>query len=128
MRLLVGLVLAVTLVSPSGRAASVAPAEKPRHDLTVSAREIGGDDTNRFRMYGEVPTYAGRKLRIERKVNKGPFKRWSKHKTSADTGRFSFRIYGGKVGSTICYRVVVPETNSYARTQGKASCIETKPA
>jgi len=114
-------------VAPSGPSASAGTAaDKPRHDLTVAAREIGGDDTNRFRMYGEVPTYLGRNLRVERKVNKEPFKRWSKEKTS-DTGRFSFRIYGGKVGSTICYRVVVPATDSYRRTRGKASCIETKP-
>jgi hypothetical protein len=125
-RPLAGLVLAVALVAPPGPSAS-AVAAKPRHDLTVEAKEIGGDHTNRFRMYGQVPTYLGRDLRIERKVNKGPFKRWSKDKTSADTGRFSFRVYGGKVGSTICYRVVVPATDTHRRTNGTRSCIETKP-
>lgn len=119
--LVLGLVLTAAQVPAEG-------ADKARHDLTVSSEEIGGDDTNRFRMYGDVPTYPGRKLRVERKVNKGPYKRWVTQRTADDSGRFSFRIYGGKVGSTICYRVVVPETNSYRRTKGEASCIETKPA
>jgi hypothetical protein len=119
------MVLAASLLAPPASAGNAA--DKPRHDLTVAAKEIGGDDTNRFKMYGDVPTYPGRKLRVERKVNQGTFKRWAKEKTSGDTGRFGFRIYGGKVGSTICYRVVVPETGSHRRTKGEPSCIETKP-
>ena len=122
---LVGLALAATLASLP---ASAAAAQKPRHDLTVSAKEIGDDSSNRFKMFGSVPTYLGQDLKIERKVNKGAFEPWSTDATSADTGRFSFRIYGGKVGSTICYRVVVPATKDHRRTKGQASCIETKQA
>lgn len=125
-RMLVGVVLAAVLVSPSGPASSVA-AKKPRHDLAVAAKEIGGNDTNKFKMYGRVPTYAGQELRVERKVNNGRFAAWATDEASADEGRFSFRIYGGKVGSTICYRVVVPATKDYRRTKGQAFCIETKP-
>jgi hypothetical protein len=124
---LAGLVLAATLASLPA-SASEAPSKKPRHDLTVSAKEIGDDSSNRFKMFGSVPTYLGKDLKIERKVNKGTFERWSTDATSADKGRFSFRIYGGKVGSTICYRVVVPATKQHRRTKGGASCIETKPA
>jgi hypothetical protein len=123
---LVGLVLAATLALPP--ASAPAAATKPRHDLTVSAKEIGDDSSNRFKMFGSVPTYRGRDLKIERKVNNGTFEPWSTDTTSADKGRFSFRIYGGKVGSTICYRVVVPATKHYRRTKGRASCIETRPA
>jgi hypothetical protein len=121
---LVGLTLAVTLVSPPA-SAPAASAKEPRHDLTVSAKEIGGD-SNRFKMFGSVPTYLGQELKVERKVNTGSFEAWSTDATSADQGRFSFRIYGGKVGSTICYRLVVPATKDHRRTKGPASCIETK--
>jgi predicted amidohydrolase len=124
---LVGLVLAAALASLPASAPAAA-ATKPRHDLTVSAKEIGDDSSNRFKMFGSVPTYRGKDLKIERKVNNGPFEPWSTDTTSADKGRFSFRIYGGKVGSTICYRVVVPATKHHRRTKGRASCIETKPA
>lgn len=124
---LVGLGLAATLVSLPASAPALA-ADKPRHDLTVSAKEVGDDSSNRFKMFGSVPTYLGKDLRIERKVNKGTFEPWSADTTSADKGRFSFRIYGGKVGSTICYRVIVPATKDHRRTKGRASCIETKPA
>jgi hypothetical protein len=123
----VGLVLAGTLVSLPA-AAPAAAAKKPRHDLTVSAKETGGEDTNRFKMYGRVPTYLDKDLKIERKVNDGAFEQWSTDATSPDKGRFSFRIYGGKIGSTICYRVVVPATKDHRRTKGPASCIETKPS
>ena len=124
---LVGLVLAAMLgLLPA--AAPAAAATKPRHDLTVSAKEIGDDSSNRFKMFGSVPTYLGKDLKIERKVNNGTFEQWSTDATSADKGRFSFRIYGGKVGSTICYRVVVPATKHHRRTKGPASCIVTMPA
>ncbi|GAB3242201.1 hypothetical protein GCM10027448_00290 [Nocardioides dilutus] len=119
--------LAATLLSLPAQAAPAA-AKKPRHDLTVSAKEIGDDSSNRFKMFGSVPTYLGKDLKVERKVNNGTFEPWSTDTTSADKGRFSFRIYGGKVGSTICYRVVVPATKDHRRTKGRASCIETKPA
>ena len=122
---LVGLGLAATLVSLPAPAPAAA-AKKPRHELTVSAKEIGDDSSNRFKMFGSVPTYLGKDLRVERKVNKNAFEPWSTDATSADKGRFSFRIYGGKVGSTICYRVVVPATKDHRRTRGPASCIETK--
>jgi hypothetical protein len=100
-------------------------ADKPRHDLQVSSKEIGGD-TDRFKMFGSVPTYAGAELRIQRKVDKAPFKAWSTELTATGTGRFSFRIYGGKRGSTVCYRVVVPATAEHRRTKGQRWCIETE--
>jgi hypothetical protein len=122
---LVGLALAATLASlPAPAPAAVAT--KPRHDLTVSAKEMGDDSSNRFKMFGAVPTYLGKDLKIERKVNNGTFEPWSTDSTSSDKGRFSFRIYGGRIGSTICYRVVVPATKHHRRTKGKASCIETR--
>jgi hypothetical protein len=119
---LVALVLAAPVALPAPAAVA---ADKPRHDLTVAAKEIGGDGTNRFKMYGAVPTYLGQDLRIERKVNAKPFAAWSKDTTSSDAGRFSFRVYGGKRGSTICYRVVVPATQDHRRTKGPRWCIRT---
>ena len=118
----VGLVLAASLVTLPAPAANAA---NPRHDLTVSAKEIGGD-SNRFKMYGAVPTAAGVELRVQRKVNKGAFEDWGIELTAAETGRFSFKIYGGKRGSTICYRVVVPAGDGHRTTKGKKWCIETE--
>lgn len=121
-RSFVGAVLAASLVTLSAPPASAA---KPRHDLTVKAKEIGGD-SNRFKMYGAVPTAAGVELTVQRKVNKGAFKDWSTELTAVETGRFSFKIYGGKRGSTICYRVVVPASDTHRTTKGAKSCIRTK--
>lgn len=123
---LLALVLAASFVSPPAPAASAAA--KPRHDLTVSAKEIGGDGTNRFKMFGSVPTYLGQELRVQRKVSNGPFRAWSTDTTSADKGRFSFRIYGGKRGSTVCYRVVVPSTRDHRTSKGERWCIQTEAA
>ena len=125
MRASLGLVLAASLVmSPAPTA--VGAAAKPRHDLAVSAKEIGDQPAKRFKMFGSVATYAGQEIRVERKVNKGPFEAWSTDVTAAGTGRFSFRIYGGRVGSTICYRVVVPATDQHRTTKSPRWCIETK--
>lgn len=125
-RLVVGLVLAASFVtSPAPAADALGAADKPRHDLTVAGKEIGNDSSNNFKLYGRVPTYLGQDLRIERKVNKGPFTAWSTDTTSADKGRFSTRIYGGKRGSTVCYRVVVPATPDFRATKSDRWCIAT---
>lgn len=121
-RSIIGLVLAASVVTLPAPAASAA--DKPRHDLTVAAKEIGGD-SNRFKMYGAVPTAPGVELRVQRKVNKGAFADWSSELTAVDSGRFSFKIYGGKRGSTVCYRVVVPASDTHRTTKGKKWCIET---
>jgi hypothetical protein len=115
----------MTVLAGAPLAASAA-AQKPRHDLVVQAKEIGGDDSSRFKLFGRVSTFPGQELRVERKVNKGPFEAWSTDTTSADKGKFSIRVYGGKRGSTICYRVVVPATPDHRRTQGQRWCIETE--
>jgi hypothetical protein len=115
-------VLAASLGTPP---ALVHAADKPRHDLTVAAKEIGGPKTNRFKMYGAVPTAAGVELRVQRKVDKGAFADWATETTAEGTGRFSFRIYGGKRGSTVCYRVVVPSDPVHRTTKGKKWCIRT---
>ena len=98
-------------------------AAKVKHDLTANAKEIGS--TDRFKTFGKVPTYAGRKITIQRKVNKGQYTFWKKTKTRADNGKFSERIYGGKRGSTVCYKVVVPSTANYKTTKKVVGCITT---
>jgi hypothetical protein len=99
--------------------------DKPRHDLTVSSEEVSGEHTNDFRLFGAVPTYKGRKLRIQSRVNGGPWRLWKTTPTDAEDGAFSEPIYGGKRGSTVCYKVVVPSTKKYRTTKRKAACIAT---
>jgi polyphosphate kinase len=41
---------------------------------------------------------------------------------------FRTRIYPGKVGSKVCYRVVVPRTAKYQTTRVVVGCIKTQPA
>src|SRR5687767_9691445 len=105
---LVALVMAASVMLAFTSVTSANGAAKVKHDLTASAKEIG--TTNRFKAFGKVPTYAGKKITIQRKVNKGAYTFWKKTKTQADSGKFSEPIYGGKRGSTICYKVVVPST------------------
>jgi hypothetical protein len=120
--LLLALALALLVAAAPGPAAGAA---KVRHDLTVSSEEIGGDDTNRFRVLGAVPTYKGRRLKIQVRVNGGAWKLWRTSLTGAEDGAFSERIYGGKRGSTVCYKVVVPSTKRYRTTKRRAGCIRT---
>jgi hypothetical protein len=116
----VSVMLAFTSVTTTANGAA-----KTKHDLVVQAEEIGGSSSNKFRLFGTVSTYKGRKIIIQRKVNKGQYTFWKKTKTSADKGKFSERIYGGKRGSKICYKVVVPKTKNYKTTKRAVACITT---
>ncbi len=115
----------VALVMASGilLAADVAAKAKPEHDLVVTGKEI--DDTDKFKVYGSVSTYAGKRIKIQRKVNNGRYKLWKKTRTSAETGEFSEPIFGGRRGGKVCYKVVVPATNEYRTTKKRAGCITT---
>jgi hypothetical protein len=104
---------------------SAPAADKTRHDLTVSSEEVGGDDTNEFRLFGTVSTYKGRKLKIQISINSGDWKLWRTTVTDAEDGAFSHPIYGGRRGSKVCYKVVVPSTKRYKTTKAKAGCIKT---
>ena len=101
------------------------PTARPRPSTTSrpSAKEIG--TSNKFKTFGKVPTYAGKKITIQRKVNKGSYTIWKKTKTKAGSGKFSAPIYGGKRGSKICYKIVVPKTKNYKATKKVVGCITT---
>lgn len=120
---LVALVMTATVMMALTSATSANGAAKTKHDLTAAAKEIG--TTNRFKTFGKVPTYAGKKITIQRKVNKGPYTFWKKTKTKAGSGKFSEPIYGGKRGSKICYKIVVPKTPNYKTTKQVVGCIST---
>ena len=108
-----------------GDGAAAAAAAKTKHDLVVTGEEIGGEGTNKFRIYGTVATFKGRNVTIQVKVNNGDWDFWKKTATADDDGAFSERIYGGKAGSKICYKVVVPSTKRYRTTKKRAACITT---
>jgi hypothetical protein len=105
--------------------APVGAAAKTKHDLTVAAEEIGGDGTNEFRILGTVSTFKGRNLTIQIRINKGGWDPWKKTATDPDDGSFSERVYGGRRGSKVCYKVVVPSTKRFKTTKRKAGCIRT---
>ena len=125
-RFTLGLLLAASLATPPAAVAN--GADKPRHDLTVSATEIGDEGTNEFRIYGTVATFKGRNLTIQVKVDHGDWDFWKKSATAPEDGAFSERIYGGKRGSKVCYKVIVPSTKRYLTTKKRAACITTDAA
>ena len=113
-RLVVGLVLAASFVtSPAPAADGWAPPKAPPRPDGRRPRRSATTPRKSSSSTAGCPTYLGQDLRIERKVNKAPFAAWSTERTSTDKGRFSIKVYGGKRGSTICYRVVVPSTPEY---------------
>ena len=98
---------------------------KTKHDLVVTGEEVGGEGTNKFRIFGTVATFKGRNLTIQIKINQGDWDFWKKTGTDREDGAFSERIYGGKRGSKVCYKVVVPSTKRYKTTRKRAACITT---
>jgi hypothetical protein len=122
---LVLLVALGTLVPHASASASAAAAAKPRHELTVTSEEVGGEGTDEFRIVGTVPTFKGRKLKVQLKVNGGAWTLWKTSVTDGQDGSFEEPIYGGRRGSTVCYKVVVPSTKRYRTTKAKAGCITT---
>ena len=120
---LTALFLAVSLGFMASAGSATNAAAKEKHDLVAKGKEIGS--TNKFKLFGKVTTFTGRNVIVQRKVNKAAFKPWKKIKTSADKGKFSTRIFGGKRGDKICYKVVVPSTKNYKKTQARVGCITT---
>ncbi len=112
--------IGLMLVTSTGGAEA---AKKPSHNLIAKGKEIGS--TDKFKLFGKVSTFKGRKIIIQRKVNSGKYRFWKKIKTTKAKGRFSTRIYGGKRGSKICYKVVVPKTKKYRVTRDVVGCITT---
>jgi hypothetical protein len=114
---LVALILAATL-SP-GFALSADAAGKPKHDLQASGKEIG--NTDKFIAFGKVSTYPSGKIKLLRKVGSGDYKAYKKVKTR-DSGKFKTRIF--QVGNKrTCFKVVVPQTATYKKTQAGIGCI-----
>jgi hypothetical protein len=122
---LAGAVTAALLITHT--AGPVDAAAKAKHDLLVTGEEIGGEGTNKFRIYGTVATFKGRNITVQVKVNNGDWDLWKRTATAAEDGAFSERIYGGKRGSKVCYKVVVPSTERYRTTKKRAACITTDP-
>jgi hypothetical protein len=95
-----------------------------KHRVCVSGKEIG--DTNKFVAYGKVTTYKGRTIKLQRRAcGTCGWKFYKETRTSEATGWFRTRIYPGKVGSKVCYRVVVPATSRYELTRVVVGCIRT---
>jgi hypothetical protein len=114
---LVALILAATmsqaLLAPAGAAG------KPKHDLQASGKEIGKSDD--FIAYGKVPTFPSGKIKIMRKAGKGSYKAYKKVKTD---GKGAFRTSIVQVRNVrTCFKVVVPATTTYKKTQLAVGCI-----
>jgi hypothetical protein len=113
----VALVLAAT-TSP----ALLAPADaagKPNHDLQATGKEIGKSDD--FVAYGKVSTFPSGKIRILRKVGTGNYEGYKKVKTDS---KGKFRTSITQVGNKrTCFKVVVPKTATYKKTQLGIGCI-----
>jgi hypothetical protein len=121
MAILLAATLSQALVSPSR--ASVAPAAhgalmKPNHDLRAGATEVGNDH---FVIYGTLTTYP--RVGIYRSIAGGTFQLYRKVKVQ-DNGRFRTRVFQYKNLRT-CFRVAVPETQSYDQVIKAVGCIVT---
>ena len=108
-----------------GGSAGAAEAQaKEKHALFASGKEIR--NTNKFIAFGRVATYKGRTINIQRKnCGKCGWKGYKKVKTSAQNGKFRTRITAGGRGTRVCYKVVVPATARYKKTQRAIGCITT---
>jgi hypothetical protein len=116
---LVALILAATMSQ-----ALMAPADaagKPKHDLQATGKELKKSD--KFIAYGKVSTFPSGKIKILRKVGTSGYKAYKKVKT-ASNGKFRTRIYQAGNKRT-CFKVVVPETTTYKKTQLGIGCIFT---
>jgi hypothetical protein len=129
-----GLVLSLLAVGTASTAAEPGSARaipckevEGKHRVCATGKEIG--HTNRFVAYGKVTTYKDRTIKLQRRsCGTCGWKFYKKTKTSAETGWFRTRIYPGKVGSNVCYRVVVPKTTRYELTRVVVGCIRTQKA
>jgi hypothetical protein len=120
---LMALFMAVSLALVASTSPASTAMKKEKHDLIVKGKEIG--NTDEFKLFGKVSTYKGRKITIQRKVNKQDYKFWKEIKTSKSKGKYSTPIFGGKRGDKVCYKVVVPKTKQYKTTRQVAGCITT---
>ena len=113
----VALILAVTMSQ-----ALLAPAHaagKPKHDLQATGKEIGKSDD--FIAYGKVSTFPSGKIKIQRKVGKGDYQAYKMVKTDS---KGKFRTSITQVGNKrTCFKVVVPKTATYKKTQLAIGCI-----
>ena len=115
---LVALVLAVTV---SGGLMSPAQAAKPKHEGTVSAKEIG--NTNKFLIFGKITTAPGKRIKILRNAGGGKYTVFKTVKTKSNG---SFRSPITQVGrKKTCFRVEVPGGGGYKKTTYQAPCIVT---
>ena len=126
---LVALVLAALVLTPppaqATQAAPAAQAAKPRHDGFALGKEIG--ETNKFVAYGKWSSYKGKNVKVQRRAcGSCAWKLYKRTRTNAKSGWFRTRIEpGDRVGSKVCYRVVVPATGTHRLTRDVAGCITT---
>jgi hypothetical protein len=124
-----GPVLALLAVGTTSTSAAELPCKEVegKHRVCATGKEIGV--TNKFVAYGKVTTYKGRTIKLQRRACATcAWKFYKETKTSAETGWFRTRIEPGKVGSKVCYRVVVPATSKYEITRVVVGCIKTQKA
>lgn len=124
-----GLVVALLAIGTTATSAVELPCKEVegKHRVCATGKEIG--DTNKFVAYGKVTTYKGRIIKLQRRAcGTCAWKFYKETRTSEETGWFRTRIYPGKVGSKVCYRVVVPKTNKYELTRVVVGCIRTESA
>lgn len=116
---LVALILAATM--SQALVAPVDAAGKPKHDLQATGKEISSSD--KFIAFGKVSTYPSGKIKILRKVGTGNYKSYKLVKTKS-SGKFRARIFQAGNKRT-CFKVVVPDTATYKKTQKGIGCIFT---
>lgn len=91
---------------------SAEAAAKPKRDISVTYQQTG----NRGNLKGKVKPGARTKIIIQKRGKDQ--KKWSPATTRRTDakGRYSYKPPLGRVGTTTCYRIVVPGNKSYRKS------------
>lgn len=112
----------IALTSPAtADESSVSAQAKPERNLVVNGTE---PRPNVFFLKGRVKdsNYAKRKVIVQKKRGEN----WSKYKQDRTNNKSAFRIrvFGpGRNTRKVCYRIVIPGGEQFARTTSRRLCI-----
>ena len=95
----------LSLTSPAS--AQVEERAKVKREVTFMPKNA---PNNSFYIYGKVEKFQNKTFKLERRINKGPWKVVNKVRTKG-SGKYQVRVYN--TGGTPCFRAKVPGSNKF---------------